>query len=756
MPNTTDQSTDRSKRGALSILVVVAVIAVGLWYVLERPGTTESAGDAAPAAGDSRTADSGTAAERDSARTAGSDPATRIEESGTADAGTADSETRASADMARTTGPEASAPSESVRSAGTDTTDVPRPADSDTTGDAPRIADAGPETAAGRKEIVLAPVPAATVEKTPVDAPPAADSDTTGDAPRIADAGPETAASRKELVLAPVPAATVEKTPVDAPPAADSDTTGDALQIAATEPEAAGGRKEIVLAPVPAVTIEKTPIDAPPVADTTAETGILGAIERTIERMETLIQEQLATEPDSDPQLQINVTYDDSPEDAVQVGVEPTRTIRLADAGGTVSAGASQTPDSGVVIPADIAESTVSDGTAPPDANRTATADAIGDATADATGDATADATADAIADATGDATEIEAKKYVETLTDTAPQTIPVDKADHFVTRERVISLVPEDMIENVSVGELAKDETLSSHTPITVVREVEQIEDAVPEQLIAESGGDLDKHLRVRVTYDDSLSDNGQGDLQPGAAVPGQLVAESGGDVDEQLRVRVTYDDPQGDNGQDGSQPGTAGQPDVERITVREALERIVTEPKKPLSVIKKVRYFEVMTLKELLDSEPGDDTLLKVVTRPYRVESATLADLLQRQQTENPDSIFYLHTVQPTDDQGIWGIVHFGLIDNFARGMAIRRGEEVGTYTVRIPKDADERLDDQSSSFLGKLIDQKTKDSFVYNYRDHRMGRNPDRIYPGQEIVIIRFDPDELMSIYTQFATG
>ena len=161
-------------------------------------------------------------------------------------------------------------------------------------------------------------------------------------------------------------------------------------------------------------------------------------------------------------------------------------------------------------------------------------------------------------------------------------------------------------------------------------------------------------------------------------------------------------------------------------------------------------------MTLRELLDAGVGTDTFLNVVTRPYRVESATLAELLQRHKAENPDSILYVHTVQPTDEQGIWGIVQFGLIDNFARGMAIRHGKDIETYTVRIPRDADERLEDQSSSFLGKLIDRKTKDSYVYNFRENRMGRNPDRIYPGQEIVIINFEPEELRSIYRHFARG
>ena len=299
-----------------------------------------------------------------------------------------------------------------------------------------------------------------------------------------------------------------------------------------------------------------------------------------------------------------------------------------------------------------------------------------------------------------------------------------------------MVSLVPEDSIESITVGDLADDETLTPETPITVVREVEQIETAVPEQLIADSGGDLDTLLRVVVKYDDSQ----QIDEQSGAEE----------DVAEQRETTRNV------IAEDTSAQGVDEQSGVEQITVREALERMRTEPEKPLMIIKTVRYFEVMTLRELLDSEEDTDAFLNVVLQPYRIEAATLADLLRLHKTDSPDTISYLHTVQPTDEQGIWGIVHFGLIENFARGMAVRRGEEIETYTVQIPKHADERRDDQSSSFLGRFIDRKTKESYVYNYRENRMGRNPDTIYPGQEIVIINFEPGELEAIYEHFARG
>ena len=292
-----------------------------------------------------------------------------------------------------------------------------------------------------------------------------------------------------------------------------------------------------------------------------------------------------------------------------------------------------------------------------------------------------------------------EAQRFVETMTEPAPLPIPADRADHFVTQEQVISLVPEDLIERVTVGELKEDKGMAEDTPITVVRESEQVETVTPERLVLESGGDVETPVRV--------VPSGSGDR-------------------------------------------------IEQTTVREVLESTLNEPGRLIPVVKTVRHFEVTTLGELLDKEADLDALLQVITRPYRIELATLADLLRKQMSEDPDSIFYLHTVQPTDEQGIWGIVHFGIIDKFAAGIALRRGDDVAKYTVRIPRDADERLPDQSSSFLGKMIDRKTKESFVYNFREHRMGRNPDRIFPGQELVIINFKQDELTSIYEHFATS
>ena len=609
----------------------------------------------------------------------------------------------------------------------------------------------------------------------------------------------------------------------------DSSAAEATLQIAAVEKADQSITQELVLAPAPEGTIERTPIDAPSEGESD-QTDIVSVIARELERIKTAIRERL----DADTKLHVQIEYDDSPEDAAQVDVKrnetdqtagtaaappaqvaqttdtdtasPARPAQTADSAATRSTNTLQTTGSDAAPPAAAAQTTDTGAAPPASVAQTTDSDAESPASVAQTTDSDAESPANAAQTTDTDATEAAAKLYVETLTETTPQTIPVDKADHFVTQDHVLSLVPEDTIESVSVGALANDEALKADTPITVVREVEQIETAVPEQLIAEAGGDLDTQLRVLVKYDDSQGVVEQEDAEQNVAeqnVAEQNVAEQNvveqnvveqnvaeQDVAEQnvaeqnvAEQDVAEQDVAEQNAaeqdvaeqnaaeqdvaeqnaaeqdvaeQNAAEQDVAEQDVAEQITVREILERILAEPKKPISIIKTVRYFEVMTLRELLDSEEDADTFLNVVTRPYRIEAATLADLLQRQKSENPDTIFYLHTVQPTDEQGIWGIVHFGLIENFARGMAVKRGEKLETYTVRIPGDADERLHDQSSSFLGKLIDRKTEESFVYNFRNSRMGRNPDRIYPGQEIVIIHFEPEELISIYKHFATG
>ena len=289
---------------------------------------------------------------------------------------------------------------------------------------------------------------------------------------------------------------------------------------------------------------------------------------------------------------------------------------------------------------------------------------------------------------------ESQAEAFVAKLAKTQPEPVPAKNADHFVLKDQIISLLPESTIELTTLEGIERNPALKPDTPITVIREAEQVETTTPEKIIAEAGGDLNKVVKVL----------------------------------------------------DGEQ--------VREMTVREVLQRYAANPDDPISVVKTVQYFEITTPAEIArDSSLAPGQELKIITKPYRLEAATIAELLMREGKFDPDSIFYVRTIRDTDDQGIWGIIHDGIMTNFAQGMAIRRGKEVDTYKIDIPRDADELLTDESSSFLGKLIYRKASESHVYNFTKNRMGQNPDQILPGQEIVIINFAPDELIGIYKHF---
>ena len=293
-------------------------------------------------------------------------------------------------------------------------------------------------------------------------------------------------------------------------------------------------------------------------------------------------------------------------------------------------------------------------------------------------------------------ALEVEAEAFIETLTETDPEPVGVEEADHFVRADQSISLLAPETIEPSTAAEVLADASLSPDSPITLVKEIEQVEVISPARLIADSGGDLEQ----------------------------TIVVLAGG-----KRVETT---------------------------VREALQTHASNPDQPISVVKKVRHYQITTPKEFeegLDQTVQGEALIGVIKKPYRLEAATIAEILIEEQILDEESIYYVRTVRPGDEQGIWGIVQGGLISNFARGVAIGRGEEMNTYQVEIPQLADEVLADHSSSYLGRLIHTKTLNTYVYNYKENRMGKNPDSLFPGQEIVIVKFSPDELIEIYKHF---
>lgn len=137
---------------------------------------------------------------------------------------------------------------------------------------------------------------------------------------------------------------------------------------------------------------------------------------------------------------------------------------------------------------------------------------------------------------------------------------------------------------------------------------------------------------------------------------------------------------------------------------------------------------------------------------TLPQLAGQITLNELL-----DNPEQadgkIFYIHAVNEGDREGLWGILNTGLINTFAEGLDLPRVG--GRVQVEIPADADQRLADSSSSFLGRILNNKVRDTYIYNYRQGLLGQDPDMIQPGQQLVVISFSEEELIQIYNHFAS-
>ncbi len=117
--------------------------------------------------------------------------------------------------------------------------------------------------------------------------------------------------------------------------------------------------------------------------------------------------------------------------------------------------------------------------------------------------------------------------------------------------------------------------------------------------------------------------------------------------------------------------------------------------------------------------------------------------------------DDMFYLHHVTERDQQGLWGIIQHGLVEKFRAGLSLEGISHTrDTLQVIIPADADEQLTNGLSSFLGKLLSQKVHSSYIYNLETKQLGHNPNIIQAGQQLVLIKFSPDELKSVYQFFA--
>lgn len=124
-------------------------------------------------------------------------------------------------------------------------------------------------------------------------------------------------------------------------------------------------------------------------------------------------------------------------------------------------------------------------------------------------------------------------------------------------------------------------------------------------------------------------------------------------------------------------------------------------------------------------------------------------------RELLDDPDGssqkVYFIHAVNEGDDQGLWGIIQHGLMRTFTTGLDLPGLDK--TVSVDIPKEADEKLADKRSSFLGKVLKNKVDKTYIYNYEKGILGDNPDLIKPGQQLIIVTFTEQELIGIYHHF---
>ena len=134
---------------------------------------------------------------------------------------------------------------------------------------------------------------------------------------------------------------------------------------------------------------------------------------------------------------------------------------------------------------------------------------------------------------------------------------------------------------------------------------------------------------------------------------------------------------------------------------------------------------------------------------------ETLTIRALLEGTVEVGEHDVFYVHAVTSDDHQGLWGIIQKGVTENFARGVRLTLNERTDTYRVSVPPDADEVLEDHSSSPLGLMIYRKSRETIVYNRKLGRLTQDPDvTLFPGNELIIVGFKPAELIGLYKHFA--
>lgn len=290
--------------------------------------------------------------------------------------------------------------------------------------------------------------------------------------------------------------------------------------------------------------------------------------------------------------------------------------------------------------------------------------------------------------------TEKEANAFIDTLAKSQNESITINEHDDQFVRHDSVIILPDLEHRITSIDELLADPNLTADTPLTLhyTNTVEQL------------------------TTLAKLSDK----------------------YEDQTVVLTIIDQ----NGRTYSKP------------LFELLSQNDVDLTAPITLITQQKHSLQTTLAELANIKDIDHKESVVATINHGVQELSVKEIIQS--GDMPDNaLFYLHRVTKNDLQGLWGIIQSGLIDKFRQGLHIE-GLSPNKDTVRavIPADADEKLTSGFSSFLGKILTQKVNSSYIYNFSTHSMNHDPNLIYPGQQLIMIHFSPDELTQIYQFFS--
>ena len=304
---------------------------------------------------------------------------------------------------------------------------------------------------------------------------------------------------------------------------------------------------------------------------------------------------------------------------------------------------------------------------------------------------------------------------HIETITPPEKTPINVGKAQHFVTADQLLELPIKQIQTDAALEALAEAERADT----TAVESVLQT-------------------LAPSVTGTATATTNQPASPPP---LPGQPA----------LTTKPDTEQPPQDTGNTITIniPGTMDEPESTSAIVT------TTATPAPVAAVASAVSDVGLTVK------PLNNTPQSISAQPLLVESSAIlpregSQIKLKELLDHPENshkqIYYLHAVRQNDDQGLWGIIQAALVDAFARGLVLPGAQ--GQAQADIPDDADERLQDLRSSFLGHILQRKVQETYIYNYAKGNLGQNPDLIQPGQQLIIVTFTEEELIQIYQFFA--